>query len=321
MDTRLDAGLKAARKALEAGHPDDALAALTPVLHRSRELGARDAEMLCLGLLGPALDQLDRHDEALRAAHKALAIAEALEDAESAGHFEAMVAQLETGSLQGPSDPGEPLTDDEIGAAFDKAELALTQGNAAAAVGILAALATATRQQARTADEASACGMLAQALMMCGREADAAQPAARGLEIARELGDPQAIAHFSALAESLQGPDGAGAEIERARVAAQVAAACEGAGKLLDEEKGEEALATLEAALALTDAVDAPHAEATVRGLLAQSYLLLNRRDEAAAMASRALELAQQVGDRSAADQFRELLKMLQGWKPSPVEA
>ena len=57
-----------------------------------------------------------------------------------------------------------------------------------------------------------------------------------------------------------------------------------------------------------------PESEASLRGMLAQAHLLSGRRKEAEPAARRALEIAEALGARDAADGFRQILQLSVGW-------
>ena len=320
MDAALDAGLRAARKALEASQYEAALEALTNTLNRARDINAPEGEMLSLGLLGPTLAALGRMEEAERALTKAIALAESRDDDESREHFTQLLATLSANAeLAGISEDGDPLSEQEIGNAFDQAADLLTYGDPAMAIPLLEALCRVTRAQNLTADEASACGMLAQALALTGRSSDAAEPAARGLAIAEELGDPEAAAHFGQIIASLKSGDAQA--LVQAQTSERVMARCAEAGKLLDAEDSEGAIALLAEAAQEAAEAGAGYAEAGARGQLAQVLMLSGKREEATTEAERALELAKDLGDSQAAEQFQELIKMTQGWATPVADA
>ena len=313
MNRELQAGLNAGLKALKAGQPADALQAIERVRARATELEDEEVEMLASGLLAPAFFELGKIDDARTHAERALELADARGDADSASHYRAQLAKIEAPEGEAVS----RLTPEGIEQAFDQAGMALTTGLADQAIGYLEPLVEASRQQDLVEVECSAAGMLAQALVMAGRPEDATEHATRALELAEQLRDPDAISHFKQLVDSLGAANGSAAEtVERSQTASRIDASCQVAGQALQNEQFDEALALLQPALEAALELNARETEANVRGLLAQALLSTGDLAGANKHAVAALEIAEDVADSETIDGFRQLVALTAGWMP-----
>ncbi len=295
MDTTLDAYLKAALKALHAGIPQDALAALRPALERAVAAADDEAEMLVQGLLAPAHQHSGDAASALAAAQRAHVLAKALGDADSVAYYGRLADALAAG----------PDAMRELDALLDAAWAALEAGDPARAAATLEPEVARARALGPGA-EASLSGLLAQALSQSGRIRDARAHAARALAIAEALGDAGARGHFGELVALLGSP------------AVDVQVACEEAGRHLEQHRPDAAIALLEVACDEAAAADLPGPEASARGLLAQALLAAGRRAEAREQAHIALEVARRVGDEAAVQGLVGLAEALDGF-PAPT--
>jgi tetratricopeptide (TPR) repeat protein len=207
MDLVIETSLKAAVKALQAGQPDTALDSLARALDRAKEKDDGEALMLVYGLLAPTFRDLGQREKAIKCAQKAVDLAAEHGDAEGRAHYQGLVDTLsgedETGS--GPELDSKPLTEDEVSLAFDRAEQALTLSQPEVAVQVLTPLVASAKDMGDKEVEASAAGMLAQAYLMLGYGEKAWELAKYALVIAKSMDDPEAVAHFQALADSLGG--------------------------------------------------------------------------------------------------------------------
>lgn len=210
----------------------------------------------------------------------------------------------------------QPLSAGEVDDTLNCAAEAFTCNRPLPALGLLRWLVARARAQRLPEVEASASGMLAQGLVLAGRRREAREYAERALGIAQQLGDVAAAEHFEGLVESLASGAPAGLAnrvVAGSQLHAQVEAACTAAGRALERELHDEAIALLTSAVAAASAGGVPEAEASARGVLAQAFLLAGRRDEALVHLERALEIATTVGDAEAEEGFRSLLDVLAG--------
>lgn len=178
--------------------------------------------------------------------------------------------------------------------------------------------------QARVAElplmEASACGMLAQALLLTGRKEEGLPHGLRALEVAEEAGNEEAIANFRELVAALEEPDEPDEPVD-------------GDGGDPEDLSEEEAIldglngriqAAMDRALtgdpagAVEELVDiaeesqnigALGPEASAQIALGQLLLASGNADIAAMSLRRALAIAEELENASAADHIRELLR------------
>lgn len=175
---------------------------------------------------------------------------------------------------------------------------ALKAGDIARAIDLLSPVALQARAAELPGLEASACGMLAQAYPLTGRKDEGLPHARRALEIAEEVGDEGATAHFrkvvSALSEGAEGDD------FDARVR----------GALKQAQDGDPlgAVRQLIQLAAWAKEAGALGPEASARILLGQILLANKQRDLAVAELSQAVAIAEKLGDLGTAARIRELL-------------
>ena len=194
----------------------------------------------------------------------------------------------------------EPST--ELDALLEQGAEALEARDADAAIAILGPLVERAGKEGLLPLEASASGMLAQALFVTGRKEEALGKARRALEIAEEAGQDDAARHFRDLVEVMEGTE-AGANIPDA-FQAQVQAAVEVA-RSGDVKGASNALGKL-----ADDAQEAgaSGAEATARIVLGQILKAAGDAEMADTHLRRALAIAEQVGDDAATDHIRGML-------------
>jgi tetratricopeptide (TPR) repeat protein len=271
--------------------------------------------MLALGLLAPALEQAGRRDDGLQAAEKALALSREHGDEAGHAHYETLVERL-SAEPEESAEIAKPLTEDEINLAFERAGQALTLGQGREAVGILTPLMASADQSGHKEVEASAAGMLAQAYLMEGYQHKAWELATHAVVLAKSLEDPQATQHFQQLADSLSGKDSdrAGEILAESQLVAQITERCAKAGAALDDDRVDEGIKILEEAAEDARTSGVRESEATVRGFLAQAYLMGGNRKAATEQAEAAVRIAEELGDEDAATSFRDVLKMASGW-------
>jgi tetratricopeptide (TPR) repeat protein len=194
----------------------------------------------------------------------------------------------------------EPST--ELDALLEQGAEALEARDADRAISILSPLVERAGKDGNLPLEASASGMLAQALFVTGRKEEALQKARRALAIATDAGQEDAAGHFRDLVEVMEGteagdriPDAFQVQIQAAIEVARsgdIAGATRGLGKLADD--AQEAGAT--------------GAEATARIVLGQILQAAGDAEMAGTHLRRALAIAQQVGDEAATDHIRGML-------------
>jgi tetratricopeptide (TPR) repeat protein len=191
----------------------------------------------------------------------------------------------------------------ELDALLEQGAEAMEARDAMRAIELLTPAADRAHAEGLLPLEASACGMLAQALFVTGRKEDALVRARRALEIAEEAGQEDAATHFRDLLETMEGAAG-GTDIPDA-FHAGLQAALQQAGT------GDPGGAAVKVAALADEAREAgaEGAEATARILLAQLRLAVGDRDAAIVDLRRALEIAEQVGDENAVAHVRGLLE------------
>ncbi len=302
MDPAADAALKSALRALEARDPEAAIASLEALL------GAEPApdtapRMLAHGLLGPALAGLGRVDEARVHVTSAVALGRELGDTQSISHYEHLLTQL--GALA--------LSPDDVEALLERAMAALDRGDAAAAEGDLETVLVAALGHGLPDLEATARGMLGQAMMLQGQPERAVPQLTRAVELARGMGDPGAEGHFAALLAAAGSPEGARRYQQQGEITRRAELAADEAGQALEQNDWQRAVGLLAPLADEARDLGATEAEATLRGILAQAWLAGRMRQEAIADARRALTLAEQAHATEAADAFRNLLQLAVG--------
>lgn len=305
MDEAVDTALRSAVEALSSQRVGDAIAALEALLG-GEGLDAQ-AEMLARGLLAPALVTQDRLDEARDQATRAAELAEALGDEDGQQHYGRLLEQLAVASLD----------DAAVDRALDRATAAFERGDAAAAELELMTLLAASVRQQRADIEATAAGMLAQALLMRGEVATARVHLERALELARAMGEPNATAHFEGLLERTASAEGAAGYQQEAVAIRRADDAMREAGGLMSANDFAAAVTVLEAAAAEVETAGVQESEASVRGMLAQALLLDDKREGAAAEARKAKAIARALGADDAAESFGQIEKLAMGFVPT----
>ncbi|TNF27791.1 MAG: hypothetical protein EP329_19025 [Deltaproteobacteria bacterium] len=316
MDPAIDAQLREAVKALREARPHDAIAVLDPLTERVS--GASD-ELVVRQLLASAQVAAGDLDAARHHGERALELARLTGDDESIAHAHVFLRRLSPDdAIFGGAQDEEINPIDE---AFDTAAYALTRGDGAAAVAALEPLILQAAGSGDLALEASASGMMAQAMMMLGRLDEARRQAERALEIAELTGDLRAREHFAELMTHLDSQDSADSAMAAARVAARARAALGVAGQALEAGDADAALQILWPVL--HDACDtgARGAEASLRGLIAQALLAETKRNEAIEQATRAAAIADELKNADAAKAFRQIVELALGFVPPTGEA
>ncbi len=302
MNPELDPALKHAVQALNNREPA-AAAELLEAFLASDPAPTGPARMLAFGLLAPARASLGELGAARTAVAEAVTLAEAAGDAASLHHYRNLSEQLAAIAM----DEG------AVEATLDKAMEALDRGDATEAEAHLRTVLIAAVGNRQADLEATARGMLAQAMMMRGAPAEAREHLERAVQLARELGDPAAEGHFVALLAATDSSEAADRFRQQGDVAKRADQAATTAGRALEAGDWKEAVAALGPVAEEAKALEVVDAEATLRGLLAQACLVGNRREEAIANAKRAVELAEKAGAREAADAFRGMLQLAVG--------
>lgn len=299
----IDKELQTAMQALAANDAGTAVATLQELLARPDKL-PDVPEMLARGILATALAAQGRIDAAREQCERAIWLASDLGDHESRAHYEGLLQQLNVVGM----------SDDAIEQAFGRASLARDRGDAAAAESELNTVLIAALAHLRVDLEASARGMLAETLLMRGAVAEAKTHLERSLEIARELADEDAARHFEAILGTLATSDGADQYRREADIAKRTDEAQKHAGQAMEAGDFDLAVSLLEPLAREAAAAQALASEASLRGMMAQAYLLMNKRKEAEPAARRALEIAEKLGAKEAAEGFRQILQLAVGW-------
>jgi tetratricopeptide (TPR) repeat protein len=192
----------------------------------------------------------------------------------------------------------------EIDALLAEGARALEARDADRAIAVLAPLLEQARRDGLLPLEASASGMLAQALFVTGKKPEALLLVGRALTIAQEAGQEDAIAHFRELLEVMEQTEPAPgiAEAHHDQIQAAIEAAQSG------DVAG--ALALLEALADGTEKSGDLGAEATARIVLGQILQATGQADAAAVHLGLALTITEQVGDESAAAHVRRMLDL-----------
>lgn len=310
MDSSIETALQSAVQALNDHQPELAVERIQAVLRLDPPIEGQP-EMFARGLLAPALASLGRINEARAEAVRAWEIASELGDGESARHYDALVRQLDIVGM----------SDEALEQAFDRAAAALDVGDSATAEAELQTVLIAALAHVRADVEASARGMLAQALLLRGATAEAREQCEKALALATAVGDEPATQHFTALLAQLDTPDGADRYRHEAEVARHAEEVEKQAGAAMENGDFAEAVSLLEPAAEEAQSAGVKHTEATLRGMLAQCHLMAGQRKEAEREAKAALALAQALGATDAADSFRQILQLAIGFTAPVSEA
>ncbi len=175
---------------------------------------------------------------------------------------------------------------------------ALKAGDITRAIDLLSPIALQARAAELPGLEASACGMLAQAYPLTGNKDDGLAHARRALDIAEEVGDEGATAHFRKVVAALD--EGAEGDDFDARVRAALKQAQDG-----DPLGATRALIQL---AGWAKEAKALGPEASARILLGQILLANDQRDLAVTELEQAIVIAEKLGDEGTASRIRELL-------------
>jgi tetratricopeptide (TPR) repeat protein len=198
------------------------------------------------------------------------------------------------------SDIAEPSA--EIDALLAEGARALEARDTDHAIAVLAPLVAQARQDGLLPLEASASGMLAQALFINGKKPEAILLVGRALTIAQEAGQEDAIRHFRELLEVMEQTEPAPGIPEAVHTRIQAAIEAAQAG----DAPG--AVASLEALAEEMERSADLGAEATARIVLGQILQATGQAEAAAVHLRRALTITEQVGDESAASHVRHML-------------
>ena len=308
----LRAGLAAQEKALGADHVmlGPTLTNLAITLVQEQRLS--EAEPLVLRSLAIAeTHHGEAHPETARILTIAAQIQAALgKDEARATARRALTSLVATHGAEHPLvQDVEPILKDiaepsaELDAVLQEGAEALEARDADRAIAVLGPLVERARKDGLLPLEASASGMLAQALFVTGKRGDALELAHRALAIAEEAGQEDASRHFRDLVEVMERTnDGAGVpqalhdQIQAAIETAQKGDIA-GAVRVLETLGGE-----------AQEARDGG-SEATVRIVLGQILQATEDREAAAVHLRRALEIAEEIGDQDAAAHVRGMLE------------
>lgn len=301
METTIESTLQSAVEALGNRDPERAITLLEELLQSPLE---PMSEMFARGLLAPALATLGRVNAGREQAERAHDLAQSLGDGESAAHYLQLMRQLDVVGL----------SDEAIDQAFDRAAAALDAGDSAAAEVELQTLLLAALAHLRADIEASARGMLAQALVLRGATAEAREQLDKALELATRIGDEGARAHFESLAKQLATTDGADDYRRDMAITRRSDEAMRHAGAAMEAGDFDTAQSIVQPIANEAEAAGMKETEATMRGMLAQIHLLAGRRKDAEREANLAIKLAEALGAREAADSFRQILQLAIGF-------
>jgi len=302
MDTTIDSALKSAVQALQNSDPATAISLIEGFLGQT-PAPVGPPRMLAFGLLAPAQASVGDIGAARISVQEAITLAEAAEDVESLKHYRALSSQLAAIAMDG----------DAIERRLEHAMEALDRGDAATAETDLRTVLIAALGNQQPDLEATARGMLAQAMLMRGAPAEAREHLERAIYLSREMGDPGAEEHFTALLAATDSSDAADRYRLQGDVAKRADRAAQEAGQALEAGDWEQAVSVLGPVADEAQALEVLEAEATLRGLLSQAHLMGSQRKEAVAHAKRAVELAEKAGATEAADAFRSMLQLSVG--------
>lgn len=285
--------LHAAQTHIQAGTFEAAILPLRQASEIARREDAPGPEASALGLLAQILLQLTRGEESLEAATRALQIAKTVKDEDAQADFQALIEQAKTAINHAPvlkilKEANQELADEKYLSALDHYQLALDaldDNNPH-----LSAQIHAMRAQALYAEE---------------RKEEAQTALGLALEFGTQTQDDELINQIHELASALSHePPSWLPLIDAARTA-------------LHDQQPEAALAPLTSAIEATTEAEAKGPEATARGLISVALANLQRNSEAIPHAERALEIAKELGDRTAFDKLTVLLDTLKGTAPS----
>jgi tetratricopeptide (TPR) repeat protein len=198
----------------------------------------------------------------------------------------------------------------ESDAILEAAADALDAREVARAIAMLGPLVERARRDGLVPLEASASGMLAQALFLAGRRREALELAHRALACAEDAGQTDAAAHFRELTEAMDGGDRGDAGIG---VPEALHARIQECIQLAQQGDVASAVQDLEACADEAARSRETGNEATVRIVLGQILQAVGDANTAARHLRRALEIAEAMGDRDAGDHVRRMLGAANG--------
>jgi tetratricopeptide (TPR) repeat protein len=292
-DERLFAGVQA----LQSGDFGEVINQLTPVADQAAAAGRADVEVTARGALAQALMLAGRYPEALEHATRGLerARAEGLDEA---------IPQLEQLRHMAAEEPPEARRVTALNARIQELIPGVERGEGEALVGLRAVAAEAVSHKL-PGPEATARGLLGQALLHQGRREEAEPELYRALALAEEVGSEEAAAHFRSLLTGVPGDDGMADEDlseDEQRLQQAVEFAHDG--------RPGEALSLIQTTIDRAVLSGSEGLEASARGLMAQILLNIGQADQALENAERALALAEAGGAAEAAEHFRELVEV-----------
>ncbi len=268
---------------MEAGDLSAAEGHLEGAIEAARADEARGPEASALGYLAQCLIRAGRPGDAVPHAEAAEHIAQELGDLDAKAHF---------GRLRAAAEQQARPEWAELREVFGL-------GNAALSAGEPITAEPALREALRLAEvlheprvEAHAGALMAQALLLLGRQAEAHEQAKAALALAERLAEPAMAQQIAQIVEQTGRP---GIELTLAR-----------AVSALEAERPEDAVGILKPAL-VAGATE-PRDLAWLHGLLAKAHLASGAIPTAAYHAEKALELAEAAGDEEAEAAFRTLL-------------
>jgi len=277
--------------ALQAGDFAAVIETLEPVAESAMTDGDAEAEVAARGALSQALMLAGRYPDALIQARRGLAVAEI-------NTISGALPQLRQLAEMAGEEPEESQLVAALNARIQAAIPGLQSGDEAA-IEVLRTICAESAVAKLPGPEATARGLLGQALLHVNRRQDAEPELYRALALAEELGNDDAAAHFRELLAPE--PDMPEAVLEgEKRLQAAV--------DLAQSGHPQQALDEVRAVLDTARSSGVPGLEASARGLMAQILLNVGMGEEALKHATLALELAEAGGAGDAADHFRELV-------------
>jgi tetratricopeptide (TPR) repeat protein len=260
--------------------------------------------MFARGLLAPAYASLGNVSEARAEAEKAVTLAQTLDDTESLSHYQGLLQQLSVVAM----------SEDAVDAAIERATQAFERGDSATAESELGVILVAAVAHQRLELEATARGMLAQALLMRAAADDARPHLLRAHEIAITMQDEGATQHFAAILAQIATPEGADRLRQDAEAARRGDEVARQAGAAMEAGDFDLAQSLLEPAVSEAEAAGTPETQASLRGMLAQAYLMGGKRELAAKEAKRAQAISLSLGSHEAAESFGQILQLAVGF-------
>ncbi len=269
---------------LRTGNTSEARDVLRAEMERAHAANEASAEAYAASPLAQALLALDETTAAAEVAARGLELTMASGDNSGASHFR-QILTMANGSA----------TPFDATAALHSADAMLRKGELEPAIALLRRVLEGAKAAAARGSEASAAGMLAQALGASGRSAEALALGRRALALARELGDDESAQHFQSLCEGLSQPT-------------TPAEVLEDAHGHLAAGRAQEAIELLEPLAEAAEKAKVDELEAVSCGLLAQAHAIVGDPLRALVMAQRALEIASRSGRPEVVQKFQKLL-------------